>query len=71
MGKKYYDRDLPALIASNNRIAKAQEESNALTANRIKQESRKMQLEQRRLLVEMTKHGISLKDIMVEQEKED
>jgi len=30
-----------------------------------------MQLEQRRLLVEMTKHGISLKDIMVEQEKED
>lgn len=71
MGKKYYERDLPALIESNNRMAKAQEEANALMANRIKQENRKMQLEQRRLLVEMTRHGITLKDIMVEQQKED
>lgn len=71
MGKKYYERDLPALIESNNRMAKAQEEANALMANRIKQETRKMQLEQRRLLVEMSRHGITLKDIMVEQEKED
>lgn len=71
MGKKYYERDLPALIESNNRMAKAQEEANALMANRIKQETRKMQLEQRRILVEMRRHGITLKDLMVEQEKED
>lgn len=71
MGKKYYERDLPALIESNNRMAKAQEEANALTATRIKQETRKMQLEQRMLLVEMHRAGITLKDLMVEQQKED
>lgn len=67
MGKKYYDRDLPALVASNNRIAEAQEKANALAAQKIKQENRRLQLEQRKLLVEMKAHGIELKDLMTEK----
>ena len=70
MGKRYYERDLPALIESNNRIAKAQEESNALAATKIKQENRRLQLEQRKLLVEMKSSGIELKDLMFENQKE-
>jgi hypothetical protein len=70
MGKKYYEKDLPALIESNNRIAKAQEESNALSVTKIKQENRRLQLEQRKLLVEMKTSGIELKDLMVENQKE-
>lgn len=66
MGKKYYEKDLPALIESNNRMAKAQEEANALAASHIKQEERRLQLEKRRLLVEMRIAGISKEDLINE-----
>jgi hypothetical protein len=66
MGKKYYERDLPALIESNKQIAKAQQESNALAATQIKQENRRLQLEQRKLLLEMKVHGVELKDFMTD-----
>lgn len=70
MGKTYYERTLPALIESNNRLAKAQEEANALAAMQIKQKSREMQIEQRRLLVEMKKAGLSLTDLIVEEKSD-
>ena len=67
MGKKYYDRDLPALIESNNRIANAQEMANALLSKKIKQDERRMQVEHRKLMVEMKAHGIELKDMITER----
>ena len=53
----------------SNRLAKAQEEANALAATQIKQKSREMQIEQRRLLVEMKVHGIKLDDLITEENK--
>ena len=69
MGKKYLEYTLPALVESNNRIAKAQEEANVMSANLIKQNTRKMQLEQRKLLLEMKVHGIKLSDLITEDKK--
>lgn len=35
MGRKYYTKDLPALIESNNRLANALEKQNKLTEKRM------------------------------------
>jgi hypothetical protein len=35
MGRKYYTKDLPALIESNNRLAKALDKQNKLTEKRM------------------------------------
>ena len=71
MGKRYLEVTMPALVESNNRVAKAQEEANVLMANTIKQNTRRMQLEQRTLLFEMKKAGITLADLIVENKSDD
>ena len=67
MGKRYFERDLPALIESNKELAKAQNEANALMATQIKQRNRQLQLEQRKLILEMKVHKIALKDLITEE----
>jgi hypothetical protein len=42
MGRKYYTKDLPALIESNLRLAKALEKSNKLEEKRIILESKRL-----------------------------
>jgi hypothetical protein len=66
MGKRYLEVTMPALVESNNRVAKAQEEANTLMASIIKQKTRSMKLEQRKLLVEMKKAGLELQDLITE-----
>lgn len=41
MGKKYYQKDLPELIASNNRLAAAIEKRNKILERQLKLESKK------------------------------
>lgn len=59
MGKRYFEDTLPRLIESHNRLAKATEEQNALTATQIKQQERQLKLEHSRLMFEMKKANIN------------
>ena len=63
MGKKYYEVTLPALIESQNRLAKATEEANAIQAASNKQNERALKLEHRKLLLEMKKANINENDL--------
>jgi hypothetical protein len=63
MGKKYYEVTLPALIESQNRLAKATEEANVIQAVSNKQKERSLKLEHRKLLIEMKKHNLNETDI--------
>lgn len=63
MGKKYYEVTLPALVESQNRLAKATEEANAIKAASNKQKERELKLEHRKLLLEMKKLNINENDL--------
>lgn len=59
MGKRYYEQTLPALIESQNRLAKAIEEANLLASASIKQNERRLKLEHSRYLFERGKANIN------------
>jgi len=63
MGKRYYEVTLPALVESQNRLAKATEEANAIQAASNKQNERSLKLEHRKLLLEMRKHNLNENDL--------
>jgi hypothetical protein len=63
MGKRYYEVTLPALVESQNRLAKATEEANAIQAATNKQNERALKLEHRKLLLEMRKHNLNENDL--------
>jgi hypothetical protein len=63
MGKRYYEVTLPALVESQNRLAKATEEANAIQAAANKQNERALKLEHRKLLLEMRKHNLNENDL--------
>lgn len=48
MGRKYFMKDLPALIESNERLAKALEKSNKLEEKRIILEAKRQKLNERK-----------------------
>lgn len=63
MGKRYYEVTLPALIESQNRLAKATEEANLILASSNKQKERALKLEHRKLLLEMKKFNLNENDL--------